>query len=90
MTDQRIIETASSVLLTANRTAVSASGASMLAWIANLDLVATISLFVCIGGFFISVSSFWVNLYYRRKDDKRAQELHKIELKKLKEKYHVQ
>lgn len=90
MTDQRIIETASSVASVSTKTTMGVSGASLLAWVANLDLLALIGLAVGIGGFFISLSSFFVNWYYKAKENQRAEELHRAELKKLQEQLHVE
>ena len=89
MTDQRIIDTASSVASVSTKTTMGASGAGILAWLANLDLLALIGLAVGIGGFFISLGGFVVNWYYKAKEDRRAEELHKAELNHLKGQYHV-
>lgn len=85
MTDQRIIDTASSVASVSSKTTMGLSGASILAWLANLDLLALIGLCIGLGGFLISLSGFLINWYYKAKENQRAQELHEIELKKLKE-----
>lgn len=87
MTDQRIIETASSIVSTSTKTTVGFSGASVIAWLANLDIVAIVSLVVGICGLLISFAGFCTNFHYKRKENKRAEELHHIEMQRLKHKY---
>lgn len=90
MTDQRIIETASSVASVSTKTTVGASGASLVAYFANLDLVAQISLCIGFCGFLISLGGFFVNWYYKAKENQRAEELHQATLKNLQEQFHVE
>ncbi|WP_269914741.1 holin [Acinetobacter sp. HY1485] len=83
MTNQKIIETASNVISTSTRTTLGASGASILGWFANLDLIAAIGVCLGLGSFLISFAGFCVNFHYKRKEDLRAEKLHKLEVEKL-------
>ena len=90
MTNQRIIETASSVVSTSTKTTMAGAGSGLLMWLANLDLLALIGLVIGIAGFLVSLCGFFVNWYYKAKENQRAEELHRAELKKLQEELHVE
>lgn len=55
----------------------SGSSATTLGWIASVDWIATI-------GVIILVSSFMVNFAFKRRDDRRRQERHVMEMELLK------
>ena len=90
MTEQRIIDATASAVSTSTKTTLGASGASLVAYFANLDLVAQIGLCIGFCGFLISLGGFFVNWYYKAKENQRAEVLHKATLKKLQEQSHVE
>ena len=90
MTEQRIIDATASAVSTSTKTTLGASGASLVAYFANLDLVAQIGLCIGFCGFLISLGGFFVNWYYKAKENQRAEVLHKATLKKLQEQSNVE
>jgi len=76
------IETSSAVTATAAKTTVLGGVATASAKFFGLDPITFIGLVVAIGGLIISIFSFLINWYYKRQENKRAEELHN--LKKLK------
>ena len=89
MTEQRIIDATASAVLTSTKTTLGASGASLVAYFANLDLVAQIGLCIGVAGFFVSLCGLFVNWYYKAKENRCAEELHQATLKNLQEELHV-
>ena len=90
MTEQRIIDATASAVSTSTKTTLGASGASLVAYFANLDLVAQIGLCIGFCGFLISLGGFFVNWYYKAKENQRAEVLHQATLKKLQEQSNVE
>lgn len=75
------IETTNAVTAAAVKTTVVSGAATASAKFFGLDPITFIGLVVGVGGLIISIFSFIVNWYYKRQEDKRAEELHR--LKKL-------
>ena len=49
----------------------------------GFDPITFIGLVVGVGGLIISIFSFLINWYYKRQENKRAEELHKLQTMKL-------
>ncbi|WP_336982490.1 holin [Acinetobacter modestus] len=77
------IETSSAVTTAAAKTTVVGGVATASAKILGLDPITLIGLVVAIGGLIISIFSFLINWYYKRQENKRAEEIHKLERDKL-------
>ncbi|WP_343620892.1 holin [Acinetobacter proteolyticus] len=78
---QNIIEASAAVTSGAAKTAVGGSGALFVGKVFGLDPITAIGLLIGLGGFLISIFSFLVGWWYKRKDDKRAEEIHQLEKK---------
>ena len=50
---------------------------------AGLDPVTAMGLVIGIGGLAISLFSFLINVYYKQRENKRADEIHRLKLKEL-------
>lgn len=80
---QSIIEASSVATSAAAKTTVVGGGASVVGKFIGLDPVTTIGLAIGIGGLLISVFSFLVNVYYKRQENIRAAEIHRLKVKEL-------
>lgn len=60
----------------ASKTTYAGGAASVFGMMMSIDLISWIGLSVAIGGFLM-------NWYYKRKEDSRSEELHKIRIKEL-------
>ena len=78
---QTAIEASAAVTSASSKTAVVGGSASFLGWTAGLDPITIIGVCVGLGGFAVSIFSFLVNWHYKRKEDQRADELHRIALR---------
>lgn len=79
---QGIIETTGVVTSSAVKTSVVGGGASILGKFTGLDPVTIIGLAIGLLGLLVSVFSFLINWHYKKKEDQRADQLHKIALRK--------
>lgn len=79
MSDQQVIDVATTVTNEAVKGTVVSSGVGIFSWAMGLDPVALIGIIAAIGGLIVSFSGFFVTWYYKHKADKRAAELHEIE-----------
>ena len=77
-----LAETASAAS-TATKTTVGFSSFGFAAWFAQLDFIAVISICVAVVGLIISVCNFFVNLFFQHRKNRREQEIHELEVKKL-------
>ncbi|WP_312049248.1 holin [Acinetobacter courvalinii] len=80
---QNIIEASAAVTSGAAKTAVGGSGALFVGKLFGLDPITAIGLLIGLGGFLISIFSFLVGWWYKWKDDKRAQEIHELNKKRM-------
>lgn len=87
---QSIIETSAAVTSVSAKTTVGAAGVTAGAKLLGLDPITFIGLVVGIGGLLVSVFGFFVNWYYKRKDEQRKeleevrkQELHRLQVQQL-------
>lgn len=85
------IETTNALTAAAAKTTVLGGGTAVTAKFFGLDPITFIGLCIGVGGLIVSILSFIINWYYKRKEDIRAQEIHEIvraqeihELEKLK------
>ena len=81
-TGQAIAEASSAVTSVSAKTAVGGSIAGLSGKFLGLDPVTALGLFIAIAGLLVSFMSFLINWYYKRQENKRADELHRIALKK--------
>ncbi|AOA57582.1 phage holin family protein [Acinetobacter larvae] len=80
---QSIIEASSVATSAAAKATVGGAGASLLGKVTGLDPVTAIGLIIGVGGLLISVLSFFINVYYKWRENKRADEIHRLKLKEL-------
>lgn len=83
---QQIVDTANTVFTNKTTVAggITTTGASLVSAIAQLDIVAKIGITIALLSLSFTVFSFLMNWYYRYKEDRRAEELHQLELLKKK------
>lgn len=77
------IETTNAVTAAAAKTTVVGGVATAGAKFFGLDPITLIGLVVGVGGLIISIFSFLINWYYKRQENKRAEEIHTLERDKL-------
>ncbi|RZG85796.1 holin [Acinetobacter venetianus] len=80
---ETIVETTNAVTAAAAKTTVVGGVATAGAKFFGLDPITFIGLVVGVGGLIISIFSFLINWYYKRQENKRAEEIHKLERDKL-------
>lgn len=78
---EAVIETSNAVTAIAAKTTVAGGLATASANFFGLDPITFIGIVAGIGGLLVSIFSFLINWHYKRQEDKRAEELHR--LKKL-------
>lgn len=81
-TGQAIAEASAAVTSVSAKTAVGGSIAGLSGKFLGLDLVTALGLVIAIAGLLVSFMSFLINWYYKRQENKRADELHQIALRK--------
>ena len=79
---QAITEASAAVTSISAKTAVGGSIASLSGKFLGLDPVTALGLIIAIAGLLVSFMSFLINWHYKRQENKRADELHRIALKK--------
>lgn len=80
---QNIVEASATVTSGAAKTAVGGSVALFGGKIFGIDPITAIGLLIGLGGFLISIFSFLIGWWYKRKDDKRAEEIHALTKKQM-------
>ena len=80
---EAVIETTNAITAGAAKTTVVGGGTAVAAKFFGLDPITFISLCIGVGGLIISIFSFFINWYYKYKDNQRAQEIHDLEKLKL-------
>lgn len=80
---QTIIEASSVATSAAAKTTVIGGAASVAGKFAGIDPVTAMGLMIGIGGLVISLFSFLINVYYKRQENKRADQIHQLKLKEL-------
>ena len=88
-TGQAIAEASSAVTSVSAKTAVGGSIAGLSGKFFGLDPVTALGLVIAISGLLVSFMSFLINWYYKRQENKRADELHQLALQKAKGECHV-
>ncbi len=83
-TGQAIAEASAAVTSISTKTAVGGSIAGLSGKLLGLDPITAIGLLVAIAGLLVSFMSFLINWYYKRQENKRAEQLHQIALSKAK------
>lgn len=83
-TGQAIAEASSVVTSVSAKTAVGGSIAGLSGKFLGLDPVTALGLVIAISGLLVSFMSFLINWYYKRQENKRADELHQLALQKAK------
>ncbi|MHA3063079.1 hypothetical protein [Acinetobacter sp. ANC 4641] len=76
-----VTETASAVV--GKVTTATGTGVTLVSWAASLDLGFLIGVGIGLAGLFISFLNFLSNRQFQKRKDKREQELHELEMKKL-------
>lgn len=70
---EHTVEVAAGISGAASKTTYAAAGAGFFGYLVSVDVIAWL-------GIFIAIAGFAVNLYYKRKENKRAEELHQIKM----------
>lgn len=76
MSDQKtaVVEMAASVSSAATKTTYAGAASGFLAYLASVDVLAWLGIAIALGGFV-------VNWYYKRLENKRADEIHELKVK---------
>lgn len=88
-TGQAIAEASAAVTSVSTKAAVGGSIAGLSGKFLGLDPITAIGLVVAIAGLLVSFMSFLINWYYKRQENKRADQLHEIALRKAKDECNV-
>lgn len=83
-TGQAIAEASAAVTSVSTKAAVGGSIAGLSGKFLGLDPITAIGLLVAVAGLLVSFMSFLINWYYKRQENKRAEQLHQIALSKAK------
>lgn len=77
MSDQKsaVVEMAATVSSAASKTTYAGAASGFVAYLASIDVLAWLGIAIALGGFA-------VNWYYKRLENKRADQLHQIALRK--------
>lgn len=75
-----VVEVATTISSTASKTTYAAAASSFLGWLISIDFIAFTGLFIAVAGFF-------VNIYYKRLEDRRAQEIHELTKQKMQDEH---
>ncbi|WOE40657.1 holin [Acinetobacter chinensis] len=79
-----VVEASAAATSLASKTAVGGGAATLVGKFTGLDPVTAFGLLIGLAGLLVSVMGFMINWYYKRKEDKRADELHQITLQNAK------
>lgn len=79
---QTAVEASAAVTSGAVKATVAGGSAAAAGKFMGLDPVTAMGLLIAIAGLCVSFLSFLINWYYKKKEDQRADELHRIALKK--------
>ena len=84
MSDQKtaVVEMAASVSSAATKTTYAGAASGFLAYLASVDVLAWLGISIALAGFI-------VNWYYKRLENKRADEIHELKVKQWQEKCDV-
>lgn len=79
MSDQKsaVMEMAATVSSAASKTTYAGAASGFVAWLASVDVLAWL-------GIVIAIAGFAVNWYYKRLENKRADEIHQLRMQELK------
>lgn len=83
-TGQAITEASSVVTSISTKTAVGGSIAGLSGKFLGLDPVTALGLIIAVAGLFVSFMSFLINWYYKRQENKRATEIHRLRVQEMK------
>ncbi|TCB73187.1 holin [Acinetobacter sp. ANC 4177] len=85
MSDQKtaVVEMAASVSSAATKTTYAGAASGFLAYLASIDVLAWLGIAIALGGFV-------VNWYYKRLENKRADEIHELKKKQYEDGYYVE
>ena len=80
MSDQKaaVMEMAATVSSAASKTTYAGAASGFLAYLASIDVLAWLGITIALGGFV-------VNWYYKRLENKRADEIHQLRIKQWRE-----
>lgn len=73
-----VVEMAASVSSAASKTTYAGAASGFLAYLASVDVLAWLGIAIALGGFA-------VNWYYKRLENKRANEIHQLRIKQWRE-----
>ena len=79
---QAIAEASAAITSASSKAAVGGSIAGLSGKFLGLDPVTALGLIIAIAGLLVSFMSFLINWYYKRQENKRADQLHQIALQK--------
>lgn len=84
MSDQKtaVVEMAASVSSAASKTTYAGAASGFVAWLASVDVLAWMGIALALAGFV-------VNWYYKRLENKRADEIHKLKVEQWEKYYDV-
>ena len=84
MSDQKsaVMEMAATVSSAASKTTYAGAASGFVAWLASVDVLAWMGITIALGGFA-------VNWYYKRLENKRADEIHKLKVEQWEKYYDV-
>lgn len=77
-----VVEMAASVSSAASKTTYVGATSGFLAWLVSIDVLAWLGIAIALGGFL-------VNWYYKRLENKRADEIHELKRKQYEGECHV-
>lgn len=83
---QQLVDAASSVIASKSTTLTSSAttvGSGFIALISQHDWITIITTCTTVGGFCIAVISVWSNWRFKKREELRAEERHKLEIQKL-------
>lgn len=80
MSDQKlaVMEMAATVSSSASKTTYAGAASGFVAYLASIDVLAWLGIAIALGGFA-------VNWYYKRLENKRADEIHQLRIKQCRE-----
>jgi Bacteriophage holin family, superfamily II-like len=80
MSDQKsaVMEMAATVSSAASKTTYAGAASGLVAWLASVDVLAWMGIALALAGFV-------VNWYYKRLENKRADEIHQLRIKQWRE-----
>ncbi|MHA3104833.1 hypothetical protein [Acinetobacter sp. ANC 3791] len=90
MSEGSVVVTGTASAVVGNVTTATGTGVTLVSWAAALDWGFLIGVGIGFAGLFISFLNFLSNYQFQKRKDKREQELHDLEMKKLSGECHAE